>query len=440
MPNREEREIRRRGRGFILPILIAVCALTAAVLIVMLMRTSESEDMLSPTYTSNSEFKEEARAPLVVMEHAQTALPVVTLEPTMKPVVEEKLEEITVDETLGRLPAAKPFEGFIPVCEDSPLSENDRKMIAVTIDDCGKRDTLYTLAQIAYKHNAKLTLFPYGEAMMKQENAQFLNFCVHKLGYELENHGYNARSELEMSDGELEMQIWKQGIAASYVVGSDYEQHFYRPFNRNSDYDQRIHYYVGQLGLKAIGAFTHSYQNYATGADLAKTLENGKIYQFDMNKKVLDVFEEFLGIANQKGYEMVTLNELFGLEENRISDRLTIDQQEFPQIEVYRPTYYDLKLGYRTAAVVNLQKRLIELGYMHAELKTVTNDTGVSFQRLFEAEPDGIYGQSTSEAVSVFQGKIGVAATGNADVETQKALFSPNAPAYDGETLDIGWN
>ena len=41
---------------------------------------------------------------------------------------------------------------------------------------------------------------------------------------------------------------------------------------------------------------------------------------------------------------------------------------------------------------------------------------------------DGIYGPSTSIAVSAFQAKVGLPATGNADVATQERLFASDAP------------
>ena len=86
----------------------------------------------------------------------------------------------------------------------------------------------------------------------------------------------------------------------------------------------------------------------------------------------------------------------------------------------YQASYYDLKLGYRTNSVIALQKRLIELGY----LRTFKNEAG---ERV-NATADGMYGSSTSVAVSEFQAKVGIPATGNADVETQQRLFAEDAP------------
>ena len=426
MPSREKRSIYRKKKSDVLPILISVCILAAAILIVMVMRTPQRDNAAVAVIPENPNFDQQTGAPLVV--HRDAATP----EPETTPVPEETQEagalEIVPENRL--LPTPQPFDNFIPVCERALRTPDDKKMIAVTIDDCGNRDRLYEIARIAYKYNCKLTLFPYGAAMMKDDIRSLLYYFVRSLGYELENHGYNAREEYKMTEGELLLQIWKQSVAASYVVGKDYKQHFFRPYNRNSNYDQRTHYYVSQLNIPYIGGFTHSYQNYESGAALAKTLDNGKIYSFDMNKKTLEVFEDFLIEVNNKGYEMVTMNELFGLEDNEVGEELTIDQQEFPEIPAYVPTYYDLNVGYRTTAVQTLQNRLNELCFAVPKYTTIKDDMGVEHQKAVLPEADGIYGESTSVAVSSFQGAVGIAATGNADVETQEALFAPDAPVY----------
>ena len=126
----------------------------------------------------------------------------------------------------------------------------------------------------------------------------------------------------------------------------------------------------------------------------------------------MEVFETFIQEASRKGYKLVTMNKLFGLNENVVGDRLTIDQQTLPAMDDYVSTYYDLKLNYRINAVYSLQARLAELGDLTDEA----------------TKPDGLYGANTSIAVSAFQAKIGEAATGNATVNTQERLFALNAP------------
>lgn len=77
------------------------------------------------------------------------------------------------------------------------------------------------------------------------------------------------------------------------------------------------------------------------------------------------------------------------------------------------PTYVrnkSLKFGSRGERVRILQERLLELGYYTGEI-------------------DGKYGSGTMAAVSAFQTAAGYDATGTADKDTLKLLYSSRAPS-----------
>jgi len=114
--------------------------------------------------------------------------------------------------------------------------------------------------------------------------------------------------------------------------------------------------------------------------------------------------------AKKAGYEMVTLNELFGYEPNKYEQvEGSVLSETLPLLENYEEDYYPLKSGYSTWAVYQLQDRLCELGY------------------LTEESVDGVYGEGTLNAVCMFQANNGIAASGMASVETQELLFSDKA-------------
>ena len=74
------------------------------------------------------------------------------------------------------------------------------------------------------------------------------------------------------------------------------------------------------------------------------------------------------------------------------------------------PVYASLQKGDKSDAVLNLQNRLYELGYL--------ND-----------DRDGNFGSKTQTAVKLFQEAAGLNASGIADNDTQRLLYSDNAPA-----------
>ena len=380
----------------------------------------ENENKLPFAYPENPVFEAQANAtaaPLVLGNEGNN----VVSAPVTVP-VEEEIPDVPADapavQNENRLvPDPLPGDYFLPVFDRALRTPDDEMLIAVTVDDCDEAEKMSFIMETAKKYGAKLTLFPTGEALMTPGMTEGFRTCVKNLDFQLENHSYSHKAEYRISDSELAIQLWKQSIAADYAVGVDYEQHFYRPYNNLSVHDQRTHFYANKLGYAGIAGYSHSYKDVSTVEELAATLENGKIYQFDMTEESMALFEPFMAAASSKGYRLVTMNELFGLNEDVLSNDLTIDTQTLITMDDYVPTYYDLKLNYRTHAVYDLQARLMELGYLasvDAEGKLV--------------KADGIYGADTSIAVSRFQARVGLIADGNATAETQERLFALNAP------------
>ena len=409
MPSRKKRAMRRQQGSSALPALIVILAIVAVALVILLMQSDplaapEPAATLPPEQQNFVDQRQATAAPLVLgAEQAiESATPAVQATATPAP------EATAAPEESGNrlIPEVEEGDYFLPVFDKALRTPDDEMMIAITVDDCDEPLVLEAMVDIAKKYDAQLTLFPTGEALMNEELSDGFRSCVRKLGYQLENHSYNHKAEYRLSNSELALQLWKQSIAASYVVGDDYQQHFYRPIYKGSDYDQRTHFFIGKLGYYGIASYTYSY-NQLDSADLAATLENGNVYQFDMSEKSFALFESFVSTASSKGYSLVSMNELFGLPENEVSNTLTIDQQTLPSMEDYVPTLYDLKLNYRTNAVYRLQSKLMELGYLTGE----------------SAKSDGLYGPNTSIAVSAFQADVGEPATGNADVATQEKLY-----------------
>lgn len=430
MPSREKRAQRRRGSG-VLPVLVILTAFVALAIAAMLFSGDPiggtEEERLPYAYPQDTNFVDQnsaTRAPLVLGADIEHMTPEPTTEPEATPTPAPEESAAPAQQSEDSVPTrffATPMPGdyFLPIMNRAERTPDDEMMIAITIDDCSKADVLSRIIEIADIYGAKLTLFPTGDALMTPGMTEGFRTCVTRLGYEIENRNYGKKAEYTLSSGELAIQMWKQSIATSYAMGRDYHQRYYRPSSVEAVYDQRTHFFARKLGFTGIVGYTYSY-NGNTVESLVGTLKSGNIYQFDMTQKSLKVFEGFIAEASRKGYRLVTINELFGMEANQMDGSLTIDTQELPTMDDYQASYYDLKLGYRTNSVIALQKRLIELGY----LRTFKNEAG---ERV-NATADGMYGSSTSVAVSEFQAKVGIPATGNADVETQQRLFAEDAP------------
>lgn len=427
MPSREKRA-RRRSRGSgLLPALIIIVALIAAAMIALLIRTDplspkQEKNDLPVSYPSEPNYVEQSdatAAPLVLT----VGTPQATLAPSAAPTPEPTLapdaqaQDVSPQQAnVNRLsPTAESGDYFLPVYNKANRTADDALMIALTVDKCDIASVMAQYVSVAYKYDAQLTFFPTGDALTSSKMSKYFVMAAKEYGYQIENFTYNKKDDYKLSDGELALQMWRQNITVSYLMGVDYEQHFYRPTNLYSACDQRTHYMINEMGLLGIGGYTYNYDG-QTLDSLMDTLENGNIYRFDMSQKSLNLFKQFIEAVNRKGYKCVTMNELFGLNRNVFSNRLTLDEQVLPSFDGYTATYYDLELNDRSQAVFRLQERLAALDYLRGKTK---NDPYVA---------DGLYGSDTSVAVSEFQAKVGLPATGNADVATQIALFAKDAP------------
>ena len=87
------------------------------------------------------------------------------------------------------------------------------------------------------------------------------------------------------------------------------------------------------------------------------------------------------------------------------------------ETEAEKPVYYMLKRGDKGDAVLAMQERLIQLGYL-------------------DADADGRYGAKTVTAVKAFQKAVGLKATGEAGEVTQERLFAEDAPAVGAEPIE----
>lgn len=300
-------------------------------------------------------------------------------------------------------------EGFLPLFSKA---NTDEMMIAITLDECSGATITNEFVEAAHSHGAKLTLFPTGENVMKEGMDAVLRTCFYTLGFEIENRCYSAMAKLYMlNDTMMASEIWKQSIAVSYVLDVRYHPHFLRLYGGDGENDMRTHTYLAQEGYKGVAHWTYNGSLMEEGK-IGNNLAPGNIYYFKTTKDDLRRMNLLMDEAKVQGFEMVTLNRLFGYEENAYERVNNVLADAMPELHTKVP-YYFMKPGDCTWGTNLLQRRLIQLGYL-------PEDTA-----------DGVFGSSTAAALSAFQAKLGLVATGAADIETQERLFAKDAPSVD---------
>ena len=389
--------------------LCAACGAMAllAVTLCVLIMTTPTRDAVAPVGNNYAlALEPTVGAPVPTAEPTVEPTAVPTPEPTIEPTQapDESFAAIHPEEEIE---AEATFE-YLPVIHHADTTE---KRIAITVDDCFQMDNLKTIAKLAIDRGGRLTLFPIGQNVVRDGMSDILKACVFNYGFEIENHTWSHSRIFRMSEEDMAAEIWKQRAAVNQALGVNYQEHFFRLMGGDGEYDQRTHNYLRQLGYLGIADWSLS----GSDADLERiksSLAPGKIYLFHTTDADTAKLKEFIPYAVSQGYELVTLNELLGLEANAVSD-LSTAETTMPEPQPYATVYAEQKKGDYSWSVVLIQRALYEKGYLAAGAKTATKGDVA----------DGVYGDSTADAISAFQRANGLPETGVADAATQRLLL-----------------
>ena len=388
-----------RVSRILIPAIIVL--LIAAAVVLLLVLHPWSKDPADPTVTSAP-----SPSPAVTDEAPADETPEPTATPEPTPTPEPSLPTPKpVDTSDAILP--KQAEGYLPVFA---AANTEKKQIAITVDDLWNADNVREILRVANENGAHLTFFPIGEAV--KDHADLLRE-IHAGGHEIENHTWSHVNLYSLTAKEMVTEVAKQNLLISQALGVDYHQHFLRPRGGNSDYDLRMHRMLQQMGFVGVSHWSVS------GTPDMKTwsgsLKSGDVILFHATDADMKKLVKLIPALVDAGYELVTLNGLYNLPDNATYPlgTTTIGTVEGLDFDAMEDIPYGgmLRNGDMSYTVQRLQRRLAELGY-------------------YEGKFDGEFGSGTQTAVTLFQTAVGLAPDGIAGEETQKALFSDDAPVY----------
>ena len=390
---------RRKKRGSAIPVLVALVFCALAMIPVVKVLTS---DVDKPASAQTAYREAEAVAPAATAAPEVTAQPEITFVPqaTEAPTPEPTPSpEPTPEPTATPTPEPTPF-AYLPVVHSAEI---EQKKIAITVDDCYQVNNLTTIVGVAEKNGGKLTLFPVGENLSKDGMPALLQRCASSLGFEIENHTWSHARIFRLSDEEMAAEIWKQDAALNKALGVNYQEHFLRLMGGDGDTDPRIHSYLEQLGYLGIANWSVS------GSDsdmkhIKASLAPGQVYLFHCTDPDTKKLKEFIPWAVSQGYQLVTLNELFNLPANEVSE---LSESAMPAPEADVDDHHTLTEGEYTWVALQLQEKLRASGYL-----------------VFDGPSTGYYGPQTVKAVKKFQQDHGLEVTGEADLVTQQAILA----------------
>ena len=326
-------------------------------------------------------------------------VPLVSPTPTPEPTPTPTPEPATVDSQWVVARPTATAEGFMPVFTKGTTQD---KIVAITVDDCFQAENLRQIVDKAIEVGGKLTIFPIGKNTIQKQQSEILKYAWEN-GFELENHTYTHNGLFACSNEELADEVFKAQMALSHILGVEYHCHFLRPRGGDARGDQRMQMYARQLGYYGIAHWSAS--GSANNSKIAKALEPGAIYLFHTTDADLEKLLRFIPWVAEQGYQLVTLNEMFGYPANETAP-LTMAANEYPTpaLEPYEMVYVPLKKTSYCWEAYLLQQKLIEMGYL----------TG---------EPDGVYGDGCVAAIKAYQKDHGMQETGEADADLVRTIL-----------------
>lgn len=190
--------------------------------------------------------------------------------------------------------------------------DRDIPKIAITVDDCYRKDIVNSMMDLAIEHNAKITFFIVGKALYGDKDEELLYKMLDN-GFEIGNHSNTHRNMRNWKVKDIKNDLYAFQRRLDKVLGFRYKPNLVR-----------FPYGIGGVapGLKnynrACKALKYKYSIYwdvilDSKEKMLSKIQNGSIILLHANKKDLDILSELLPELS-KSYEMTTVSDLLNIE------------------------------------------------------------------------------------------------------------------------------
>lgn len=203
---------------------------------------------------------------------------------------------------LRPLPAG---EGLLPIFNKA---NTDRHRVCIVIvGGGGGENELKALGALCEASSAKVTLFPTGVEL--NQNRDYWG-AMALAGHQIENHTYDNRTLVGASAEDMAGQIGAQTSILREILGNDYQPHFLMTSDFGFEQDPILNKYLSDNGYYGIVCGTFAAQG------SYEYVEPGQILVYSLNATGIKELRAALPEIGLKGYEMVTLNDMFEYPDN----------------------------------------------------------------------------------------------------------------------------
>lgn len=206
------------------------------------------------------------------------------------------------------------FTMIIDVLAVNYIRNGDREVnkICITVDDCFDMDIVNQFMDTAIENNIKLTFFVLGRPLKDSDDKTLYRMLDND--FEIGNHTVNHRAMRDWTPERISRELLGMEKKLEAVLGFKYKPNIVRfPYGIGGAYPGLPNY------RKAMEKSGYEYSIYwdvvlSDAKTMLKQIKNGSIILLHSNKKDLRIFREMLPELINRGYKMVTVSELIGLE------------------------------------------------------------------------------------------------------------------------------
>lgn len=201
-------------------------------------------------------------------------------------------------------------------CKTLNRNINKDKKIALTFDMGLGRDHSIEIFNILEDYNVKGTFFMTGVwAERNRDVGKLIVSCGHEIG----NHGYTHRDYRALSKEEIALDIKRAEESIKNNVGIDPKPYFRAPYGSFNEILLEVLEEGGYSYNFTWSIDTRDYDERSTEDTIynkvIKHAEYGDVVLFHLEKfKTVNALERIIIALKKKGFEIVTLKELFDLE------------------------------------------------------------------------------------------------------------------------------
>ena len=234
---------------------------------------------------------------------------------------------------IGTIPvsvAAESAEQENPLLKKFAVREGDpdSNKIAITVDDGFDLEYFWKDVELCRQYGIKMTFFPIARTeqvfILKEEDRDNWIDLINS-GCEIGSHSY---THYKLGHRDNSGVLWALGMfqqTLDEVLGFHYEVRWLRPpygsIADNDGNENRVRKLIKKFGYNNIVKWSVSQTD---AQEAIKKVKNGSILLFHAREKDYRCLQELIPMLLEKGFEMVTVSELFGFDPPETSDELYV--------------------------------------------------------------------------------------------------------------------